>query len=428
MRAKTKLIAPREMEPRAEHPHRCMAGHRWQHDGPAATTCVIPNYDPVLGDLPFVGSEDCPLCCGRTDLLVRGLHSHYCNMCDGDWKHDGYCPDSLAACCPWCFPKLDAEPVSGARSGPHFHVCSECGQNWRHATGCSAPLRSVLPECPGCRSASAPTEGAVQTQAPSTATASDGVRALGARLRSLARPVAAIVLLSIPLALKGYWVLRSPGIEGNAPAFEERIETPSLAPLQSASVTPPAPASVPAPTAPTPLAPTPPAPTPPARTASTPTPSAPAPSAPARLAPTSPAHMRSAPAPDPGLPPARMRQADRVRPSDLANLPLAPAPRPTPAPRNDASHAPIRDRVTEPQAQESPAAPSKPAPPAPRDLVAEAPLKAPEIPPTPSESVPPAAPARAALPSIPGAPPFAELSGSSGLDTSLDGHPRRANR
>jgi hypothetical protein len=423
MRAKTKLIAPREMEPRAEHPHRCMAGHRWQHDGPAATTCVIPNYDPVLGDLPFVGSEDCPLCCGRTDLLVRGLHSHYCNMCDGDWKHDGYCPDSLAACCPWCFPKLDAEPVSGARSGPHFHVCSECGQNWRHATGCSAPLRAVLPECPGCRSASAPTEGAVQTQAPSTATASDGVRALGARLRSLARPVAAIVLLSIPLALKGYWVLRSPGIEGNAPAFEERIETPSLAPLQSASVTPPAPASVPAPTAPTP-----PAPTPPARTASTPTPSAPAPSAPARLAPTSPAHMRSAPAPDPGLPPARMRQADRVRPSDLANLPLAPAPRPAPAPRNDASHAPIRDRVTEPQAQESPAAPSKPAPPAPRDLVAEAPLKAPEIPPTPSESVPPAAPARAALPSIPGAPPFAELSGSSGLDTSLDGHPRRANR
>jgi len=124
-----------------------------------------------------------------------------------------------------------------------------------------------------------------------------------------------------------------------------------------------------------------------------------------------------------------MRPADRVRPSDPANLPSAPAPRPAPAPRNDASHAPVRERVTEPQAQELPAAPSTPAPtPAPRDLVAEAPLKAPEISPTPSESAPPAAPARAALPSIPGAPPFAELSGSSGLDTSLDGHPRRANR
>src|SRR5262247_1788834 len=308
MRAKAKVTAPREVEPRAEHPHRCTAGHRWQHDGPSATTCTIASYDPVWGDLPFVGPEDCPLCCGRPDLLIRGLHSHYCNMCDGDWTHDGQCLDSLAACCPWCFPKLDAEPMPGARSGPHFHVCSGCGQNWRHPTGCSAPLRAVLAECPGCQSASVPTEGDEEPHAPFRAISSDRARAVGARARSFARPMAAMVLLSIPLAVRGYWVYRSPSTESNAPVSEERIETPSPAPLQSTSVTPPAPAPpVPAPT-----------PTPPVHTASPPakpstsapsasTPSAPAlsgsaslapaPSAPARRAPTPPAHVRSAPAP-----------------------------------------------------------------------------------------------------------------------------------
>jgi len=444
MRAKAKVTAPREVEPRAEHPHRCTAGHRWQHDGPSATTCTIPSYDPVSGDLPFVGPEDCPLCCGRPDLLIRGLHAHYCNMCDGDWTHDGQCLDSLAACCPWCFPKLDAEPVPGARSGPHFHVCSECGQNWRHPTGCAAPLRAVLAECPGCRTASASAEGGTQTRAPFRAISSDRARALGTRARSFARPIAAMVLLSIPLAVRGYWVYRSPSTESNAPVSEERIETPSPAPLQSTSVTPPAPAPpVPAPT-----------PTPPVHTASppakpstsapsAPTPSAPAlpgsaslapaPSAPARRAPTPPAHVRSAPAPEPAQPPARTRPPELMRPSDLPSLPLPLAPRPAPAPKIDASQAPARDRVTEPPAQQAPAppsAPSKPAspPPAPRDLVAEAPPKALEIAPTPSESAPPAPPARAALPSVPGAPPFAGLNGSSGLDTSLEGHPRRVIR
>src|SRR5207249_853378 len=90
----------------------------------------------------------CPVCSGRSDLLIREPHSHYCNICDGDWSHEGHCLDSLAACCPWCFPKPDAEPLPGARSGPHFHVCAECGQNWRHATGCSAPLRKPRIEAP----------------------------------------------------------------------------------------------------------------------------------------------------------------------------------------------------------------------------------------------------------------------------------------
>src|SRR5207302_1924053 len=93
-----------------------------------------------------VGMGWCYLKLGRNDLLVRELHSHYCNMCDGDWEHAGHCLDSLAACCPWCFPKPGSEPMPGARSGPHFHVCSECGQNWHHATGCSAPLRAAFAE------------------------------------------------------------------------------------------------------------------------------------------------------------------------------------------------------------------------------------------------------------------------------------------
>lgn len=376
MRAKTKLIAPIEAEPRAEHPHRCTAGHRWQHGGPAATTCRMPSYDPVSGDLPFLPPEDCPLCCGRSDLLVRGLHAHYCNICDGDWQHEGHCLDSLAACCPWCFPKLDSEPVPGARSGPHFHVCSECGQNWRHATGCSAPLRAVLSECPGCRTASPPAECDAPTPAPSPATPSAGARALGARIRPLARPIgiAAVALLSIPLALKGYSMLRGAGADDGARVLEERIVTPSPGPLPSTPAPPP-----------------------------TPAPSPPAPSAPA-----SPAPLPLAPRPDLAKPPARSAPVNRVPPSDSARLPPAPSP----APRREAHRAPVREPATEPRAQ----------------LAVETPSRAPEIPPAPSESAPPATPVRAALPSIPGAPPFAGLVGSSGLDTSLDGHPRRAHR
>jgi hypothetical protein len=402
---RTKVVAPRELEPRAEHPHRCTAGHRWQHDGPAATTCGIPSYDPISGDLPFVGPEDCPVCCGRSDLLVRELHSHYCNLCDGDWKHEGHCLDSLAACCPWCFPKPDSEPMPGARSGPHFHVCSECGQNWRHETGCSAPLRAALAECPGCQRPTPLTECDAQPLETSATTPSTGARALGDRIRPLARSigVAAVVLLSIPLVLKGYSMLGSPGAAGRAPVLEERIEAPNPAPTPSAAAPP------------------------------------------------------AEPAPDLARPPAESSPAKHVPPSDVASLP--PAPRP-PLPRRETRRAPAGNRVATPQAQEPrprvlrsggpevlsepaprplapnsgasdapPATPPKPAPSVARsELVAETPPRAPEPLPTPSESGPPATPVGAARPSIPGAPPFSGLSGSSGLDTSLDGHPRRVNR
>ena len=400
----TKLIAPSELEPpRAEHPHRCTAGHRWQHGGPAATTCGIPSYDAISGDLPFVGPEDCPVCCGRNDLLVRELHSHYCNMCDGDWEHAGHCLDSLAACCPWCFPKPGSEPMPGARSGPHFHVCSECGQNWHHATGCSAPLRAASAECPGCQRPNPPTEGDAQPLESSATTPSTGARALGNR-RPLARPIGvAIVLLSIPLVLKGYSMLSSPGVDARAPIFEERIEAPSPAPTLSA----PAPAE---------------------------------------------------PAPDLTRPPAESSPAKHIPPSGVASLP--PAPRP-PSPRREI-RAPTGDRVAAPPAQEPrprilrsrepdvllepaprplapssaaspsdalPAAPPKPAPSVARsEIVPETPGRAPEAPAAPSESGPPATPVRPPRPSIPGAPPFSVLSGSSGLDTSLEGHPRRVDR
>ena len=399
MRTKTKLVAPLELEPRADHPHRCTAGHRWQHDGPSATTCGLPTYDQISGDLPFVDPEDCPVCCGRSDLLVRERHSHYCNMCDGDWQHEGHCLDSLAACCPWCFPKPDSEPMAGARSGPHFHVCSECGQNWRHATGCAVPLRAALPECPGCQSPSPPTEGDVEPRPPAQTTPSDGARSfgLGSRIRPLARPIgiAAVALLSIPIVLKGYSSLRSPLGNSDAPVLEERIDAPSPAPPPSA----------------------------PALLDAAPQVTAPAPPAP-----------------------------------DLASLP--PAPR-APLPRKEARRAPAKEQVAEPRAQESrprslrsrepdvavepvrplaprssvaeplPATPSKPEPSVARsELVAETPARAPGAPeasPVQSEDGP-AKPVRAALPSIPGAPPFGALSGSSGLDTSLDGHPRRVVR
>ena len=143
------------LEPRPEHPHRCTAGHRWQHTGPAALQCAVPAYDSVTGDLAFVPASECPVCCGRQDLLVRELHPHYCNLCDGDWDHEGVCVDRLAAYCPWCLPKTDAEPAPGARRGPHFHYCSECGHYWRHDAACSAPLRVALPEGTACRTAPA---------------------------------------------------------------------------------------------------------------------------------------------------------------------------------------------------------------------------------------------------------------------------------
>ena len=83
--------------------------------------------------------------------ITKGLHSHYCNLCESDWDHRDQCQEGPVAGCPWCFPVEGAAPVPGARSGPHFHFCSECEQNWLHKVPCSAPLRAALAECSGCR-------------------------------------------------------------------------------------------------------------------------------------------------------------------------------------------------------------------------------------------------------------------------------------
>ena len=383
-------VAPTDVTPRAEHPHRCTAGHRWQHDGPTAVTCDIPTYDRVSGDLPFVGSADCPVCCGRNDLLVRELHSHYCNMCDGEWDHEGRCLDTLAACCPWCFPKSDSEPAAGERRGSHFHFCSECGQNWRHAIGCAAPLRAALPECTGCQSP--PSVHDAEPRVPPEPTQLRIARALGDRVRPLVFRVgiAAMVFLSIPIVLKGYPTLWSPVVDSNT--------APPLAP-----VLPAPPAIAPAPDMAKPSA------NPPAK------PSVDSSEAkdvsrsdvvslpPAPRTPTPRKEVRSAPAPRPRI--------ERSREPDAAQLP-APPPR-TPGPAT---------------VQAPPTMPSKPAPSMARsELVPESAPRTPETPAS-SDSAAQATPVRADLLSIPGAPPFSGLSGSSGLDTSLDGHPRRVTR
>jgi hypothetical protein len=384
----TQPVAPLDLTPRAEHPHRCTAGHRWQHDGPTAVTCEIPPYDRVSGDLPFVSPADCPVCCGRSDLLIRELHTHYCNMCDGEWDHDGRCLDSLAACCPWCFPKSDSEPVAGARRGSHFHFCSECGQNWRHAIGCSAPLRAALPECTGCLGPLHVRDAEPRVAPPPTQLRV--ARALCDRLRPLAARtgIAAVALLAIPIALKGNSTPWSPVLDNSAPAREERKEAPPLAPV---------------PTAPPVIAPTPDRAKPSvdssvSRSDVVSLPPTPRPPAPRREV------RRAAPAPRPRI--ERSREPD-VLPQP-ATPPLAPGPATVQAP---------------------PATPSKPAPSVARsELVLESASRVRETPPASSESAAMATPVRAELPSVPGAPPFSGLSGSSGLDTSLNGHPRRVTR
>ena len=355
----TQPVAPTDQTPRAEHPHRCTAGHRWQHDGPTAVTCKIPTYDRVSGDLPFVSPADCPVCSGRSDLLIRELHTHYCNMCDGEWEHDGRCLDSLAACCPWCFPKSDSEPVAGARRGSHFHFCSECGQNWRHAIACSAPLRAALAECTGCQGPLAVRDAEPRVVPPPTRL--HVARALGGRLRPFAvrTAVAATVLLAI--ALTGYSTLWNQVLD----------EVPPPTPVPAA----------PSATAPTPELSLPPA------------PPTPAPRKEVR---------RAAPVPPPRI--------ERSREPDVLPQPATPSPQPA-------------------IVQRPPATPPKPEPSAARsELVAESASRLRETPPASNESTPVATPVRVDLPSIPGAPPFRGLSGSSGLDTSLDGHPRRVTR
>ena len=185
------------------HPHRCREGHRWQHAGPTALACEIPVHDSETGDLTLVSGQDCPLCSGREDLLIRDLHSHYCNTCSGEWDHEGRCLDGWAASCPWCFPVRDAAPGPGARRGPHFHFCPECAQNWRHDASCAAPLRAALPDCSGCRGPSAEPAAGEPTAKPRATFSPSQPRVSPADVASTVRGLvtSAAVLASVAVAL-----------------------------------------------------------------------------------------------------------------------------------------------------------------------------------------------------------------------------------
>ena len=135
------------------HLHECGRQHRWNHAGATAATCALPRV---------LGPDDCPLCSGRDDLLIRGQHSHYCPTCDGEWTHAGKCPDAWAADCPWDFPRRGTVVASGAtRLGSHVHYCPECSRSWTHEVACLSALRVVLPECTGC--AAPPARGRSQS-------------------------------------------------------------------------------------------------------------------------------------------------------------------------------------------------------------------------------------------------------------------------
>jgi len=395
-------IAPSNPMPRAEHPHRCTAGHRWQHDGPTAVSCTIPTYDRVSGDLPFVSPADCPVCSGRSDLLVRELHTHYCNMCDGEWEHDGRCLDSLAACCPWCFPKADSEPVAGARRGAHFHFCSECGQNWRHTARCAAPLRTALPECTGCQG-----PPATRDAAPSTVSSVTRLRtglALAERVKPVAvwAGIAAMVLLSIPIAIKGYSMLWSPGLDTSAPIREAAREEPRQAPpIASVPTAPPAPTRDLA----KPL------------TDSSVTKNV----APRRDVADQPPVAR---VPVPKKEPQRAPAVDRlVEPRPVATRPRTDRPREPDVPPQPAISSVAPGPAVAPT---PPVTSPRPAPSVARsEIVPDPTPRWRDSPSTASESAAIGPTVRASFPSIRGAPPFSGMNGSSGPDSSLDGHPRR---
>lgn len=139
-----------------EHPHRCRAGHQWHHAGPTADVCPLPTGYAESGDPLCVGTDECPLCSGRDELLRRGPHEHQCPVCLGSWRHQGVCPEGPIAWCPWCIPVSGAPTAPGSRLGRHFHVCPRRARSWEHAHPCVAPLRAETAHCPGCRSAARP--------------------------------------------------------------------------------------------------------------------------------------------------------------------------------------------------------------------------------------------------------------------------------
>src|SRR5437867_4594354 len=134
---------------------------------------------------------------------TAGQHPHYCNICEGDWDHDGACEEGAVACCPWCFPIADAAPVPGARRGPHFHFCPECTQNWQHHEPCAAPLRVVLPDCTGCREPSGGRSRGFSSSPPDVSRPVSGRdfvrRARGLRKVVVPATIAAGVIVAIPL-------------------------------------------------------------------------------------------------------------------------------------------------------------------------------------------------------------------------------------
>ena len=206
--------------------------------------------------------------------ITPGPHSHYCNICEGDWDHEGQCAEGPVACCPWCFPLANAPDTPGARRGAHFHFCPDCGQNWLHDAACSAPLRAlcsaptraVLPEFADTCARVAERVAGKRSAPPLTPFASSRAQASridGRSVRSFIKPavvpvaIAAGVILAIPILLKVSSTIRSRAPQSAAivsakPTAEDAaiVSAPassapgSRAPLLSASV-PRAPAPTP---------------------------------------------------------------------------------------------------------------------------------------------------------------------------------------
>jgi hypothetical protein len=135
------------------HPHHCQAGHHWHHAGPTAELCELPT-GYTESDQPLrIRTDECPLCTGRAELLIRGPHEHHCPVCRGNWQHEGACPEAPVAWCPWCIPASGEPPAPGARQGRHFHTCPKCTRSWEHTKPCAAPLRIQMAEHARCRQA-----------------------------------------------------------------------------------------------------------------------------------------------------------------------------------------------------------------------------------------------------------------------------------
>lgn len=143
-----------------EHPHRCRAGHQWHHAGLSADGCRLPTGCTESGEPRYTSTDECPLCSGRHELLMRGPHDHQCPVCVGAWRHEGVCPEGPMAWCPWCIPTSGERPVPGSRSGRHFHVCPRSARSWEHARACAAPLRAETADCSECRRAAWPARAA----------------------------------------------------------------------------------------------------------------------------------------------------------------------------------------------------------------------------------------------------------------------------